>query len=133
MHMRSLFSPVGGLSLLVFGSATHAAAIGDVPWGAPTWMSQTLTLDHPGSVDEFGAAVAIDGTTLMIGAPLYPQNEGGNGGQGLVQVYTYAKAANEDWHRQAWAGALVLVSLVLVCSLLARVATRRLERMHVGR
>jgi len=50
-----------------------------------------------------------------------------------VQVYSYAKAAHEDWHRQAWAGALVLVTLVLICSLLARLATRRLERMHVGR
>jgi phosphate transport system permease protein len=48
-----------------------------------------------------------------------------------VQVYTYAIAPYEDWHRQAWAGALTLVSLVLVCSVLARVATRRLERMHV--
>jgi phosphate transport system permease protein len=48
-----------------------------------------------------------------------------------VQVYTYAIAPYEDWHRQAWAGALTLVTLVLVCSVLARVATRRLERMHV--
>ena len=46
------------------------------------------------------------------------------------QVYTYAKGAHEDWHRQAWAGALVLVTMVLVCSVLARLATRRLERMH---
>jgi phosphate transport system permease protein len=49
-----------------------------------------------------------------------------------VQVYTYAKSPHDDWHRQAWAGALVLVTLVLVCSILARLATRRLERMHVG-
>jgi phosphate transport system permease protein len=47
-----------------------------------------------------------------------------------VQVYTYAISPYDDWHRQAWAGALVLVTIVLVCSLLARVATRRLERMH---
>jgi len=47
-----------------------------------------------------------------------------------VQVFTYASGPYEDWHRQAWAGALVLVALVLVCSLLARLATRRLERMH---
>jgi phosphate transport system permease protein len=47
-----------------------------------------------------------------------------------VQVYTYATGPYEDWHRQAWAGALVLVTIVLVCSLLARFATRRLERMH---
>jgi phosphate transport system permease protein len=46
------------------------------------------------------------------------------------QVYTYAKSPSADWQRQAWAGALVLVTLVLVCSILARMATRRLERMH---
>ncbi len=48
-----------------------------------------------------------------------------------VQVFTYAISPYADWHRQAWAGALVLVSIMLVCSLLARFATRRLERMHV--
>jgi phosphate transport system permease protein len=47
-----------------------------------------------------------------------------------VQIYNYAIAPYDDWHRQAWAGALVLVSIVLSCSLLARLATRRLERMH---
>jgi phosphate transport system permease protein len=49
-----------------------------------------------------------------------------------VQVYTYATGPYEDLHRQAWAGALVLVTLVLGCSVLARLATRRLERMHIG-
>jgi phosphate transport system permease protein len=49
-----------------------------------------------------------------------------------VQVFTYAISPYPDWHRQAWAGALVLVCLVLVCSLLARFATRRLERMQTG-
>ena len=44
-----------------------------------------------------------------------------------VQVFTYAISPYQDWHRQAWAGALVLVSIVFVCSLLARFATRRLE------
>lgn len=47
-----------------------------------------------------------------------------------VQVFTYAISPYEDWHRQAWAGALVLVTIVLVCSLLARIATHRLERMQ---
>ena len=47
-----------------------------------------------------------------------------------VQVFTYAISPYEDWHRQAWAGALVLVMIVLTCSLAARFATRRLERMH---
>jgi len=43
-----------------------------------------------------------------------------------VQVFTYAISPYEDWHRQAWAGALVLVTIVLVCSLLARFATRKM-------
>jgi len=47
-----------------------------------------------------------------------------------VQVYTYAISPYDDWHRQAWAGALVLVSFVFVFSVLARIVTRRLERMH---
>ena len=47
-----------------------------------------------------------------------------------VQVYTYAISPYADWHRQAWAGALVLVTIVLLCSLLARLATRRLEHMQ---
>lgn len=49
-----------------------------------------------------------------------------------VQVYTYAIAPYEDWHRQAWAGALVLVGIVVLCSLLARMATARMERMQRG-
>jgi phosphate transport system permease protein len=49
-----------------------------------------------------------------------------------VQVYTYAISPYQEWHRQAWAGALVLVTLVLTCSVLARVATRRLERLQTG-
>jgi phosphate transport system permease protein len=49
-----------------------------------------------------------------------------------VQVYTYAISPYEDWHRQAWAGALVLVAIVLSCSLLARLATARMERLQRG-
>ena len=49
-----------------------------------------------------------------------------------VQVFTYSIAPYEDWHRQAWAGALVLVSMVLICSLLARVATARMEKLQRG-
>jgi phosphate transport system permease protein len=44
-----------------------------------------------------------------------------------VQVFTYAISPYQDWHRQAWAGALVLVTIVFLCSLAARFATRRLE------
>ena len=49
-----------------------------------------------------------------------------------VQIFTYAISPYEDWHRQAWAGATVLIAAVLLFSLLARAVTRRLERMHHG-
>lgn len=49
-----------------------------------------------------------------------------------VQVYTFATSPYPEWHAQAWAGALVLVAMVLTCSVLARVATARMERLQRG-
>lgn len=37
-----------------------------------------------------------------------------------VMIYTYAIAPYEDWHRQAWAAGLVLLTLVLLSNLGAR-------------
>ncbi len=47
-----------------------------------------------------------------------------------MQIYIYAISPFDDWHAQAWAGALVLLGLVLVISLAARFVTRR--RFGVG-
>ena len=41
-----------------------------------------------------------------------------------LQIYEYAKSPYDDWHAQAWAGALVLLALVLVMSVIARFVTR---------
>jgi phosphate transport system permease protein len=41
-----------------------------------------------------------------------------------LQVFTYAISPYEDWHRQAWAGALLLIVAVLALNLLARFALR---------
>ena len=49
-----------------------------------------------------------------------------------VQVYTFATSPYPEWHAEAWAGALVLVMMVFTCSILARFATGRLERMQRG-
>ncbi len=40
-------------------------------------------------------------------------------------VYTYAVGPFDDWHRLAWATALVLILVVLVLSVAARLATRQ--------
>jgi phosphate transport system permease protein len=49
-----------------------------------------------------------------------------------VQVYTFATSPYPEWHQQAWAGALVLVTMVFATSVCARFATARLERMQRG-
>jgi phosphate transport system permease protein len=41
-----------------------------------------------------------------------------------LQIYVYAISPYDDWHRLAWAGALVLIGVVFVISLAARAATR---------
>ena len=41
-----------------------------------------------------------------------------------LQIFTYANSPYDEWHALAWAGALVLIGLVLVISLIARVVTR---------
>jgi len=41
-----------------------------------------------------------------------------------LQIYAYAISAYDEWHRLAWAGALVLITLVLIISIAARFATR---------
>jgi phosphate transport system permease protein len=38
-----------------------------------------------------------------------------------LQIYDYAKAPYDDWNRQAWAGALVLVTMTLCLSIIVRV------------
>jgi phosphate transport system permease protein len=42
-----------------------------------------------------------------------------------LEVFKYATGPYEDWHRIAWASALVLILVVLVLSILARLATAR--------
>jgi phosphate transport system permease protein len=41
-----------------------------------------------------------------------------------LQIFQYAISPYDEWHAQAWAGAVVLIGLVLVISLVARFATR---------
>ena len=42
-----------------------------------------------------------------------------------LQVFNYAISPYDEWHAQAWAGALVLIVLVFAISLLSRLATGR--------
>ena len=41
-----------------------------------------------------------------------------------LQIFAYAISPYDDWHRQAWAGAFVLILLVFVVNLIVRYVTR---------
>ena len=45
-----------------------------------------------------------------------------------LQIFSYAISPYEDWHRQAWAGALVLLLLITAINVTVRVLTR--DRIH---
>ena len=47
-----------------------------------------------------------------------------------LTVYTYATGPFEEWHRYAWAAALVLIILVFLLNIGARLATRRMARLR---
>jgi len=42
-----------------------------------------------------------------------------------LQVFTYATSPYDDWHRQAWAGALMLIVLIVLSVTAVRIAARR--------
>ena len=47
-----------------------------------------------------------------------------------LQIFAYAISPFDDWHRQAWAGALVLVSIVLIVNISARYAASRQVKLR---
>lgn len=47
-----------------------------------------------------------------------------------LQIFAYAISPFDDWHRQAWAGALVLVTIVLVVNVAARLAAGRQVKLR---
>ena len=47
-----------------------------------------------------------------------------------IQIFAYAISPFDDWHRQAWAGALVLVALVLLVNVAARYAAGRQMKLR---
>ncbi len=45
-----------------------------------------------------------------------------------LQIFAYAISPYDDWHRQAWAGALVLMALILALNITVRILSR--DRTH---
>jgi phosphate transport system permease protein len=105
-----------------------ALALGYTKWR--TSLSVVLRTALPGIVTGALVAVArIAGETAPLiftafGNPFWSVSPTQPIAALPMQIYTYAIAPYDDWHAQAWAGALVLLGLVLVISLVARFVTR---------
>jgi phosphate transport system permease protein len=115
---------------LVPGTLREAAlGLGVPKWRATLWV--VLRTAAPGIVTGMMLAVArIGGETAPL---LFTAFNNRFWGQGLdepvaslpVQIYTYAVSPYEDWHRQAWAAALVLVALTLFLNVTAKLLVRQ--------
>lgn len=102
--------------------------------GLPRWkvtLAITLPAALPGIITGVMLAVARvagEAAPLLftaLGTNFWPQGLVGPISALPLQVYQYAISAYPEENRLAWAGALVLVGLVFVASLVARLATRR--------
>jgi len=59
-----------------------------------------------------------------FGNPYWPRNLTQPVAALPLQIFDYAYSPYDDWRRQAWAGALVLLLLVLFINISVRVLTR---------
>jgi len=50
-----------------------------------------------------------------------------------LQIFAYAISPFDDWHRQAWAGAFVLIAIIFLTNLISRVATRSRYKFPIQR
>ena len=101
--------------------------------GVPTWRTTiwvVLRTARGGIITGIMLAVArIAGETAPLlftafGNQFWQRGLGGPISSLPVQIYTYAISPFDDWHRQAWAGALVLLTLIFLTSLSVRLLTR---------
>ena len=106
---------------------------GALALGVPKWratLSIVLRTAAPGIATGVMLAVArVAGETAPLLFTAFG-NLGWSDGLGSptaslpVQIFNYSVSPYQDWHRQAWAAALVLVALVLFFNLLARLLVR---------
>jgi phosphate transport system permease protein len=105
-----------------------ALALGVPAWRTTIWV--VLRTARGGIITGIMLAVArISGETAPLlftafGNQFWSRSLDGPIASLPVQIYTYAISPFDDWHRQAWAGALVLLALIFVTSLSVRVMTR---------
>lgn len=117
--------------LLMVPHAIREAALG---LGVPNWrsvLSITLTTASPGIITGCMLAFArVAGETAPLlftafGNQFWSANLNEPIAALPLQIFIYAISPYDEWHRLAWAGALVLIMLIVVAVSLVRYVTSR--------
>ncbi len=117
--------------LLMVPNAVREAALA---LGVPNWrsvLSITVKTASPGIITGCMLAFArVAGETApllftALGNQFWSANLNEPIGALPLQIYVYAISPYDDWHRLAWAGALVLIVLIVLAVSLVRYVTSR--------
>jgi phosphate transport system permease protein len=117
--------------LLMVPNAVREAALA---LGVPNWrsvLSITVKTASPGIITGCMLAFArVAGETApllftALGNQFWSANLNQPIGALPLQIYVYAISPYDDWHRLAWAGALVLIVLIVLAVSLVRYVTSR--------
>ncbi len=117
--------------LLTVPSAIREAALG---LGVPAWravVSVSLKTASPGIITGCMLAFArVAGETAPLlftafGNAFWSTNPNQPMAALPLQIYVYAISPYDDWHRLAWAGALVLIAMIMVSVSLVRYVASR--------
>ena len=117
--------------LLMVPHAIREAALG---LGVPNWrsvLSITVKTASPGIITVcmlYFARVAGETAPLLftaLGNAFWSSSLNEPIAALPLQIYVYALSPYDDWHRLAWAGALVLIALIVIAVSLVRYVTSR--------
>jgi len=112
----------------------HSLREGALALGAPQWrviLGVVLPAAAPGIATGAMLAIArISGETAPLlftafGSRFFPESLNQPIASLTVQIYNYAISPFDEWHAQAWAATLVLMTLVLGINIIVRFLTRK--------
>jgi phosphate transport system permease protein len=112
----------------------HSMREGALALGAPQWrviLGVVIPAAAPGIATGAMLAIArISGETAPLlftafGSRFFPTSLNEPIASLTVQIYNYAISPYDEWHAQAWAATLVLMTLVLGINIIVRFLTRK--------
>lgn len=112
----------------------HSMREGALALGAPQWrviLGVIIPAAAPGIATGAMLAIArVSGETAPLlftafGSRFFPDSLNQPIASLTVQIYNYAISPYDEWHAQAWAATLVLMTLILGINIMVRLMTRK--------